>query len=86
MTLPAWVAALHTYATMADVLFVVLVVAARALPKQVRPWYRAILLLACTGLAPKYSLFAWLLWTSSFVLAAALVLTLRNPDAFRDES
>jgi len=86
MKLPVWAAALHTFAMIADVLVVVLVVVAWAWPKRYRPWYRAALLVGCTYFAPKKSVFLWLVTTLFFVVAAAMVLTLRKPDAFREES
>ena len=83
---PRWVAALHTLATFADALVMIVVVAAWLLPKRFRPWYRAVLLLSATQFAPKSSFFMYLVYTVPLVLTTALVLTLRNPDAFRDET
>ena len=86
MKLPVWAAALHTFAMFADVFVVVLVVVAWAWPKRYRPWYRAALLVGCTYFAPKTSALIWLVTMTSLVVAAAMVLTLRKLDAFREES
>lgn len=84
--LPHWAAALHTWATVASVVYLLVVVAAWFLPNRFRPWFRAAPLASCAYFAPRPSFFIWLIWTSSFVGAAALVLTLRNPDEFREGS
>jgi hypothetical protein len=83
MVFPVWFAALLTWAVFAAVLFVIVGVLPLLLPKTHRSWVRAAILLSCSYFAPKSSFFTWLVWTSSFVVAAALVLTLRNPDSYR---
>ena len=83
---PRWFAALHTFATFASVVYMLVVVAAWFLPNRFRPWFRAALVASCAYFAPRSSFFMWLFWTSSFVGAAALILTLRNPDEFREET
>jgi len=74
------------WATFADVLVMIVVVAAWCLPKRFRPWYRAVVLVSATTFAPKSSFFVYLLWTVPLVLTAALVLTLRKPGAFHEET
>jgi hypothetical protein len=66
------------------VMFVVVVVAAWFSPKRYRPWCRAALLVGATGFAPKGSVFMWLVWTTPFVVTAALVLTFRKPASYRE--
>jgi hypothetical protein len=80
---PVRFAALVTWAIFAGVLFAIVGVLPLLLPKTHRAWVRAPLLLSCAYFAPKSSFFIWLVWASSFVVAAALVLTLRNPDSYR---
>ena len=60
------------------VMFVV-VIAAWFSPKPYRPWCRAALLVIAAWFAPKS-----LVWTTPFVVTAALVLTCRKPDSYRE--
>ena len=84
--MPKWVGALRHYLTVADGLLLVLVVGSWAFPKGYRPWYRAILLVSIAYSAPRGSFFVYLTWTLTFVVAAALVLTLHVTEDFREES
>ena len=68
----------------AAAVFSTFVIAAWFSPKLYRPWCRAALLVGCTFGAPRSSLFVWLVWTTAFVVTAALILTCRKPDAYRE--
>ena len=56
-------------------------VAKRTLPSPVRPWVVASSLVGLTWIVPKSSLFVWLVLSTPLVVAAALVLTLREQEA-----
>ena len=56
-------------------------VAKRTLPSPVRPWVVASSLVGLTWIVPKSSLFLWLVLSTPLVVAAALVLTLREQEA-----
>lgn len=86
MVYPRWFAALYTWATFADFFVMIVVVAAWCLPKRFRPWYRAALLVSAAAYMPGSTFFVWLTWTAPLVVTAALILTCREPDAFREET
>jgi hypothetical protein len=65
------------------VIFVVVVVAAWFSPRPYRPWYRAAILFGTTYIAPRSSLFVYLVTTSFFAVAGVFVLTVREPSSFR---
>lgn len=55
------------------------------LPEPYRPWVVAALVLGALPFGPKKSAFMFLAYALSCIVTAALVITLRNPDAFREE-